>query len=407
MHGREVREAALGLVRSGLSASEAARRVGASGSCVRYWCGAAGVRLAPGRTGGPEVRLAEPAQAAELPARRSPRARPGPGRRAPVADRRRAGRGVREIARELGVSHSTVSRELRRNARPDGRHGAGFAQRAAASRASRPRAGKPGRDPRLRAEGFRRLSALWSPEQVSASLRADFPGREETRVSHETIYRAPCVQGRGSLREELAAEEVLRSGRRTRRRRSLPPDPRGRRSWVEGAGLSLRPPEADDRRAPGRWEGDLVVGSDGATCLAAPAGRSTRFLLASRLEGHSSQTVAGRLAEMGSGLPAALRRTLAWDQGREMARWRDFAGATGFDVFFCDPRSPWQRDTNENTNGLPGQRFPRGTDFSGVTDEEVAEAQDSLNTRPRRTLGWRTPAEAMARTLSEDGAMAA
>lgn len=171
MHGREVREAALGLVRSGLSASEAARRVGASRSCARYWCGAAGVRLAPGRTGGPEVRLAEPAQAAELPARRSPRARPGPERRAPVADRRRAGRGVREIARELGVSHSTASRELRRNARPDGRRDAGFAQRAATSRASRPRAGKPGRDPRLRAEVVRRLSALRSPEQVSASLR--------------------------------------------------------------------------------------------------------------------------------------------------------------------------------------------------------------------------------------------
>lgn len=406
MYSESVRESAVGLVRSGLSAVEAARRVGVSRTCVLAWCAAAGVEMRRGRKGGAVMAGEGLTPAAELAPRRSPRARLDPGRRAPVADRRRAGRGVREIARELGVSHSTVSRELRRNARPDGRYDAASAQAAALARARRPREGKLGACPELRAEVVRRLARRWSPEQVSASLRADFPGREEMRAGHETIYRALYVQGRGSLREELAVEEVLRSGRRTRRRRSLPPDPRGRRSWVEGAELSPGPPEADDRRVPGHWEGDLVVGSDGATCPAALAGRSTRFLLASRPGEHSSQTVAGRLSEMVSGLPAAPRGTLAWDQGCEMARWRDFAGATGFDVFFCDPRSPWQRGTNENTNGLPGQYFPKGTDFSGAADEEVAEAQDSPDTRPRKTLGWRTPAEAMARTLSEDGAMA-
>ena len=252
---------------------------------------------------------------------------------------------------------------------------------------------------------MRRLSLLWSPAQVSASLAADFPGEEGMRVSHETIYRALYVQGRGSLREELAVELVLRSGRRSRRKRRLPAEPRGRRTWVEGAELALRPPEADGRSVPGHWEGDLVVGADGATCLVTLMERSSRFLLCSRLLEHSAETVADRLAAMVASLPAALRRTLTWDQGVEMARWRGFAGATGFEVYFCDPRSPWQRGTNENANGLLRQFFPKGTDFSRVTDGEVARAQDLLNGRPRKTLGWRTPAEELARTLSEDGAI--
>lgn len=223
-------------------------------------------------------------------------------------------------------------------------------------------------------------------------------------MSHETIYRALYAQGRGALRAELEVELVLRSGRRTRRRRSLPPDPRGRRTWVEGAEIALRPPEADSRAVPDHWEGDLVVGSDGASCLVTLVERSTRFLLMSRLGAHASETVAARLAEMVSGLPAALSRTLTWDRGVEMARWRGFADATGFEVYFCDPRSPWQRGTNENTNGLVRQYFPKGTDFSSVTDAEVEAARDELNGRPRKTLGWRSPAEAMAGLLGSDAA---
>lgn len=341
MYSRDVRTAAVGLVRSGLSASEASRRLGVGRATVEWWCRLDGVRLRPGGMGGPVRRPVT--QAAPLPARPSPRARLDPERRALIADRRRAGLGVREIARELGVSHSTVSRELARNAMPDGRYDAGYAGRRARERASRPRAGRLERDPRLRAEVVGRLALRWSPAQVSASLRRDFPDDEEMRVSHETIYRALYVQGRGSLREELEVELVLRSGRRSRRRRSLPAEPRGRRTWVEGAGIALRPPEADSRAVPGHWEGDLVVGTDGRTCLVTLVERSSRFLLASRLLEHSAETVAGRLASMVSSLPGALRRTLTWDQGCEMARWRDFADATGFEVYFCDPRSPWQR----------------------------------------------------------------
>ena len=397
------RARAVEAVRAGASAAEVARALGCSRRAVATWCEAAGVRLRRGRIGGPVTRPVTPA--APLPPRPSPRARLDPERRALVADRRRAGLGVREIARELGVSHSTVSRELRRNAGPDGRYDAARAERAARERAARPRAGKLEASPRLRAEVVRRLAMRWSPEQVSASLRRDFPGDEGMRVSHETIYRALYVQGRGSLREELEVELVLRSGRRSRRRRRLPAGPGGGRTWVEGAGIASRPPEADSRAVPGHWEGDLVVGSGGRSCLVTLVERSSRFCLLSRLGEHSSETVAGRLAEMVSSLPAALRRTLTWDQGCEMARWRDFAGATGFEVYFCDPRSPWQRGTNENTNGLLRQYFPKGTDFSLVTGAEVREAQDQLNGRPRKTLGWRTPAEEMARTLAESGAM--
>lgn len=396
MYSDDVRRGVLADVASGSSASAAARRAGVSREASRKWCAAAGMSLRPGRIGGamPEPEPAGP--------RTSPRSRLTLAHRVLIAAGLRRGLGARAIGREIGFAHTTVSREVASGRSPDGAYRAVEAERAARGRASRPRAGRLAPGTRLRAEVVRRLALRWSPAQVSASLERDFPGEEGMRVSHETIYRALYVQGRGSLREELDVELVLRSGRRSRRRRRLPPDPRGRRTWVEGAELALRPPEADSRAVPGHWEGDLVVGSDGASCLVTLVERSTRFLLASRLEAHPSETVAGRLAEMVSGLPAALSRTLTWDQGVEMARWRDFAAATGFRVYFCDPRSPWQRGTNENTNGLLRQYFPKGTDFAAVTDAEVREAQDQLNGRPRETLGWRSPAEAMAGLLDSD-----
>ena len=280
-----------------------------------------------------------------------------------------------------------------------GRYLAAPAQQAAAAAASRPRRCKLDSCPGLRAYVVRGLARAWSPRQVSLRLRADFPDDEEMRVGHETIYRALYVQGLGSLRRELAVEQALRSGRTSRKPRSRLPERRGRKRWVEGAELALRPPEADDRRVPGHWEGDLVVGGDGSTCLVTLVERTTRFLLVSRLGAHDADTVADRLVGMVSGLPDALRRTLTWDQGVEMARWPRFAEATGFGVYFCDPRSPWQRGTNENTNGLLRQFFPKGTDFSEVTDGEVAEVQDLLNGRPRETLGIRTPTEAMSELL--------
>ena len=398
VYSGDVRRRALAEVASGASAREAARRVGVSRNAVREWCAAAGVALAAGRRGGavPEPEPAGP--------RTSPRSRLTLAHRVLIAAGLRRGDGPRAIGRELGFAHTTVAREVRRGRSPDGAYRAVEAERAARERASRPRAGKLERDPRLRAEVVRRLALRWSPAQVSASLERDFPGEEGMRVSHETVYRALYAQGRGSLREELEVELVLRSGRRSRRRRSLPPDPRGRRTWAEGAEIALRPSEADSRAVPGHWEGDLVAGSDGASCLVTLVERSTRFLLMSRLGAHASETVAARLAEMVSGLPAALSRTLTWDRGVEMARWRGFADATGFEVYFCDPRSPWQRGTNENTNGLVRQYFPKGTDFSSVTDAEVEAARDELNGRPRKTLGWMSPAEAMAGLLGSDAA---
>ena len=177
------------------------------------------------------------------------------------------------------------------------------------------------------------------------------------------------------------------------------------REFREGAGLALRPPEADDRSAPGRWEGDLVVGPGGATCPATPVERPSRLLLRSRLGGRSAETAAARLADMVCPLPAALRRALTRGQGVEMARRRGLAEAAGLEVCFCDPRSPWQRGANENANGPLRQFFPKGTDFSRVSDGDVARAQDLLSGRPRKTLGWRTPAEELARILTEDGAI--
>lgn len=335
--------------------------------------------------------------------RPSPRARVTYAERVLIADRLRHGRSCRQIAAELGVAHTTVAREVRGHAR-GGRYDPASAQRACERARSRPRSRRLDLDPGLRAYVVRGLSLGWSPEQVSRRMRDDFCDNGRMRISHEAIYQALYVQGRGSLRQELAVEQALRSGRTSRKPRSRLPERRGRKSWVEGAEISLRPAEADDRAVPGHWEGDLVVGSDGASCLVTLVERSTRFLLMSRLGAHASETVAARLAEMVSGLPAALSRTLTWDRGVEMARWRGFADATGFEVYFCDPRSPWQRGTNENTNGLVRQYFPKGTDFSAVSDAEVEAARDELNGRPRKTLGWMSPAEAMAGLLGSDAA---
>ena len=226
------------------------------------------------------------------------------------------------------------------------------------------------------------------------------------RLSHEAIYQALYVQGRGSLRQELRVEQALRSGRRSRKPRSRLPARGGGRSWVEGCEISLRPAGAADRAVPGHWEGDLVVGP-GTACLVTLVERSTRYLEARRLDARDSRTVVDLLIEMAAAVPdgirAALCSTLTWDQGPELAQAARFTEATGLRVYFCDPRSPWQKGTNENTNGLLRQYFPKGTDFSAVTDEEVRAAQDQLNGRPRETLGWRTPAEALAEYLSREG----
>jgi IS30 family transposase len=260
-------------------------------------------------------------------------------------------------------------------------------------RARRPKPTKLGACPQLRAVVEDRLARRWSPEQISAWLAQSFPSRPEMRVSHETIYQALFVQGRGELRKEL--QRGLRTGRAMRR-------PRGRRAPGQGPKLSSmvmiseRPAEAADRAVPGHWEGDLLVGAFGRSAIATLVERATRFVILARLPGdHGAETVRDALVAAVADLPQHLRRSLAWDQGTEMALHRHFSLATGMPVYFCDPHSPWQRGTNENTNGLLRQYFPRGTDLSRHSADELAAVALALNTRPRKTLGWRTPAEAL------------
>lgn len=409
MRSKEVRERAVGLVRAGATAAQAAALAGASRPSVSRWCEAAGVALKAGRPRkGDEERL-QRTLAAERPERTSPRSRLTLADRAAIQEGLRAGRSARAIAADLGFAHTTVSREVRR-ASGGGRYGSARAQERAEREARRPRPRKPGSDAVLRAYVVAGIDRGWSPRQVAERMRPGFPEGREARVSHETTCQALYVQGRGSLRHELSCEQALRSGRRSRKPRSRLPERRGRKRWVEGSEISKRPAEAADRAVPGHWEGDLVVGGDGRSCLAALVERKTRYLEMRRLCSHESRTVVDLLKEMVGAVPEGVRRalmsTLAWDQGVEMALHAELAEATGFKVYFCDPHSPWQKGTNENTNGLIRQFFPKGTEFADVSDEEVARVQDLLNGRPRETLGWRTPAEAVAEVLSSQASKA-
>lgn len=309
---------------------------------------------------------------------------------------------MRKIAAELGVAPSTISRELARSMVQDGRRGQKYSADVAHFRAlnnrARPRPSKLSHPP-LRAEVVARLDDKHSPQQVAAGLRRDYPLQKEMQVSHETIYQALYVQGKGALRHELTVEKALRSGRTTRVPRSKLP-PRSSRPWLAGARLSDRPAEVEDRAVPGHWEGDLVVGPN-RSGLVTLVERHTRYALVGRLPGcRESATVIDRLQEMIAGLPASLLRTVTWDQGSEMAEHARFTVATGCAVFFCDPHSPWQRGSNENLNGLIRDFYPKGTDFNLVSDEDIATMQRLLNDRPRQTLGWQTPREKLEEVLA-------
>lgn len=333
---------------------------------------------------------------------RPPRARLAYEDRCMIHAMRRGGAACAEIAAAVGCHRTTVSRELARM--PEGEYDPRLAQRAAERAARRPKQRRLDANPRLRAYVVNGLVLRWSPEQISRRAREEFPGDGGMRVSHETIYQALYVQGRGALRHELGVEAALRSGRKRRKPRSKLPA-RGR-PWVEGREISARPPEAADRAVPGHWEGDLVVGGDMSSCLVTLVERRSRFLLMSRLDAHDADTVEERLERMAASIPGELKRTLTWDQGSEMAGVADFELATPFKVYFCDPHSPWERPSNENANGLVREFFPKGTNFSEVTDEEVARVQWLLNNRPRKVLGWKFPSEVLQEVLSE-GAMIA
>ena len=360
-----------------------------------------------------------------------------------IAILRAYGYGVREIARHMDRSPSTISRELRRNAATRGGklvYRAVIAQWHRDRRAARPKAAKLASNPRLRAYVQDRLAGVirtpdgrtvpgppptrwngrnrarrqdrrwaisWSPEQIANRLPADFPEDESMRISHEAIYQALFIQGRGALQRELVA--CLRTGRalrvpraRARQRRDgmVPPE----------VMISARPAEADDRAVPGHWEGDLIIGLN-RSAIGTLVERTTRFTMllhlprmegygieprvknGPALAGYGAQAVRDALASTITTLPEQLRQTLTWDRGKEIAQHAQLKVDTGVEIYFCDPYSPWQRGTNENTNGLLRQYFPKGTDLSRWDRDELDAVAAALNSRPRKTLGWKTPAE--------------
>jgi IS30 family transposase len=312
-----------------------------------------------------------------------------------------AGDGVRVIAARLGRAPSTVSREVRRNCLSRGRYRATAAQRRAEDRARRPKAAKLAGDGELREYVQGRLRTRWSPEEISARLKLEFPDRPEMRVSHETIYQSLYVQGRGALRRELAAS--LRTGRALRRPRCKEGERRGR--IKDMVMISERPAEAADRAVPGHWEGDLLVGAAGKSAIGTLVERATRFTMLVPLPaGRDAVAVAEALTPVIASLPDALRRSLTWDQGWEMRFHAQIAVDADCEIYFCDPHSPWQRGTNENTNGLLRQYFPKGTGLGGHSPAHLAAVADELNGRPRKTLGWKTPAEALAEILDRAAA---
>ncbi|MEU9510456.1 IS30 family transposase [Micromonospora sp. NPDC048170] len=318
---------------------------------------------------------------------------------------RAAGLSIRQIARGLSRAPSTVGREVGRFER----YGQVYRPSAADWAAwLRHRRGK--RPARLSGDGpLRRrvvdlLTQRWSPRQISRRLRRDHPESPEMWVSHETIYQAIYLQARGNLRAELARQVALRSGRAARRRRPQAGGPiRSYRPWL-GLNISSRPAEVNDRATPGHWEGDLVEGGRGpagGSAIATLVERHTRFvILVSLPEGKVSEHVVAQLAAAMCWLPRRLLASLTWDQGSEMARHAQFTVATGCPVYFCDPHSPWQRGTNENTNGLLRQYYPKGcTDFRSISQTDLHAVADQLNARPRETLGWDTPGERMSQFI--------
>jgi IS30 family transposase len=302
------------------------------------------------------------------------------------------------VARRIGKVPSTVSREVAANG-GRGDYRAWDSYLRAAERARRPKPTKLASNPRLLAEVVEGLEQLWSPDEISRRLRQDHPDDPMMRVSHETIYQSLYVQGRGELRRELA--RCLRSGRAKRR-------PQGRdetRGKIKDmVMISERPAEVEDRAVPGHWEGDLIIGSNNRSAVGTLVERSTRFVMLLHLgAGRDAWSVNQAMQEAIAALPNKLVKTITWDQGHEMARHLEFTVETGVPIYFCDPHSPWQRGSNENTNGLLRQYMPKGTNLSVHTPEDLAAIAWSLNNRPRKTLGYLKPSEKLAELLAQTG----
>ncbi len=371
------------LFHDGLGPKAIARTVGASHQAVGRVIAARGGVM--------------PVAHAVLPWRRS-------GHRLRLADREEISRGLaagesfRQIAGRLGRAASTVAREVGRNGGRDG-YRAHEAHEATRERECRPKPTRLARSPQLQAEVERLLLLRWSPVQIASHLRLAHPADEEMHVSHETIYRALYIQGRGELRRELAA--CLRTGR-ARRRAMATPEDRGRMAGM--VLISERPAEIEDRAVPGHWEGDLLIGRAQGSAVATLVERTTRYTMVAALPGgRSAPEVRDALVGLVARLPDHLRRSLTWDRGHEMAEHLRFTVETGVAVYFCDPSSPWQRGTNENTNGLLRQYLPRTMDLREVGQAQLDAIAAELNGRPRQTLGWRSPSEVFAEAVASTG----
>jgi IS30 family transposase len=306
-----------------------------------------------------------------------------------------AGESLRSIARRLGRSASTVSREVARNG-GGSRYRAHRADQAALRRARRPKACKLAANPTLALMIEEKLGLWWSPQQVSGWLKESYPESPEMWVSHETIYLTLFVQGRGALKHELT--QCLRT-RRAIRRPAKKLAPTGKGQIRNPVMISERPAEADDRAVPGHWEGDLLMGRR-KTAIGTLVERWSRYVMLFRMaDGNTAESVRAGLAEVIQRLPDHLWQSLTWDQGKEMAEHAQFTVDTGIQIYFCDPKSPWQRGSNENTNGLLRQYFPKTTDMAALTQDQLDQAAYSLNSRPRQTLGWMTPSQKLAKAL--------
>lgn len=329
---------------------------------------------------------------------------PAPRRRAPIALRLEereevsrgiaAGRSIRQIAARLERSASTVSRELRRNGGTRS-YRASEAERCAWERALRPKRCRLATHPGLRWRIAQKLALQWSPQQISGWLKREFASDQEMRISHETIYRSLFVQTRGVLKKELMAH--LRTARQMRQAKGGTVK-HGLGQIADAVSIRERPAEAEDRAVPGHWEGDLLSGGNN-THIATLVERHTRFAMLIKIPSKDTATVIGALAKHVRTLPTELRRSLTWDRGKEMADHKAFTVATDVKVYFCDPRSPWQRGSNENTNGLLRQYFPKGKDLSDYSQAYLNKIALRLNQRPRKTLGYECPADRLRAVL--------
>ena len=307
-----------------------------------------------------------------------------------------AGHTLRDIAKALNRSPSTISREIARNRETSGRYRARSAHAAAYHRASRPKPSKLATHPPLRETVEKSLTERHSPEQIAGRLRLDFPDDPQMRVSTETIYQSLYQPSRGGLEHTLTRS--LRTGRGLRR----PSRKAGQRKnrIPDMANIADRPKDVKDRAVPGHWEGDLIIGKRNLSAIGTLVERSTGTVMLVHLpDGYKPEHTAPALTEQLETLPAILRRTLTWDQGSEMRDWKSVSAATGIDIYFCDPHAPWQRGTNENTNGVLRQYFPKGSDLSAHSKADLEWVSRQLNERPRKRLDFRTPIEEMDRLL--------